>query len=357
LFPFYLLYHLADHVPYKDGDQVKGGYNGTDVNMGGQMSKGSVWWKPTFGIILGLAVILTGLYFSLDTERLDLDASQVVPGEKIELSNGIVHYRLMGPSDAPLVLLVHGFSVPSYEWEPTAEALEDAGYRVLSCDLYGRGYSARPAVEYDLDLFVSQLEELTTALELHDPIVVVGHSMGGPIAARFASLHPQHISGVVLIAPEVNLTTGKDVFPLNIPLVGEYLMTAVMEPIVLPKIQAADFVHPENYPEWESKYRVQLQYRGTGRALLSTIRNLTTFDPADEYRRLQEADLPVLLIWGREDGTIGPDQIALLQSLIPEIRTFIVEDAGHLPQFEQAEDVNEKLLQFLDKLFSNSGSP
>ncbi len=318
------------------------------------MREGSVRWKLILGIILGLAVVLTGLYFTLDTERLDLDTSQKAPGEFIDLSNGVVHYRLMGPPDAPLVVLVHGFSVPSYEWEPTAEVLENTGYRVLSYDLYGRGFSARPAVEYDLDLFVRQLEELTTALELHGPIVVVGHSMGGPIAASFATLHPEQISGVVLIAPEVSQTTWKDIFPLNIPLVGEYLMTAVMEPIVLPKIQAADFVHPEKIPEWESKYLVQLQYRGTGRALLSTIRNLTDLDPADKYRQLQETDLPVLLIWGREDGTIGSDQIALLEELIPGIQTFIIEGVGHLPQLEGADQVNERLLQFLGDVTSPS---
>ncbi|MEJ2447570.1 MAG: alpha/beta hydrolase [Anaerolineales bacterium] len=318
------------------------------------MREGSVWWKLTLGIILGLAVVLTGLYFTLDTERLDLDTGQKAPGDFIDLSKGVVHYSLMGPSDAPLVVLIHGFSVPSYEWEPTAGVLEDAGYQVLSYDLYGRGFSARPAVEYDLDLFVRQLEELITALEMHGPIVVVGHSMGGPIAARFASLHPEQTSGVVLIAPEVSQTTWKDIFPLNIPLVGEYLMTAVMEPIVLPKIQAADFVHPEKYPEWESKYRVQLQYRGTGRALLSTIRNLTDLDPADKYRQLQETDLPVLLIWGREDGTIGSDQIALLEELIPGIQIFIIEGVGHLPQLEGADQVNERLLRFLGDVISPS---
>lgn len=319
------------------------------------MRKSPVWWKLIFGIILGLAVILTGLYFFLDTERKDLDTGQKAPGEFIELSNGVVHYHLMGPTEAPLVVLVHGFSVPSYVWEPTAAALEESGYRVLSYDLYGRGFSARPSLEYDQDLFVNQLKELTTALEPDGPIVLVGMSMGGPIVARFASLHPERISGVVLIAPEVNQPTWKEIFPLNIPLVGEYLMTAVMEPFVLPKIQSADFVHPEKYPEWESKYRVQLQYRGTGRAFLSTIRNLTTFDPADEYRRLQETNLPVLLIWGREDSTIGPDQITLLEELIPGIQTLIVEGAGHLPHLEGADQVNEKLLQFLDQLFPYSG--
>jgi pimeloyl-ACP methyl ester carboxylesterase len=206
-------------------------------------------------------------------------------------------------------------------------------------------------MEYDLDLFVSQLEGLTSALDVQGPMVVAGLSMGGPIAASFASHHPDQVAGVILIAPEVSQTAPKDVFPLNLPWVGDYLMNAVMEPLVLPKLQASDFVHPENFPGWEARYRVQLQYRGTGRALLSTIRNLVSMDPAAEYRRLKDLDLPVLLVWGKEDATIGADQISLLQKLIPDIQTFVVDDAGHLPHYEGADQVNPRLLQFLDEAF------
>jgi pimeloyl-ACP methyl ester carboxylesterase len=51
------------------------------------------------------------------------------------LSNGVVHYELTGSEDAPVVVLVHGFSVPCYVWDPTFEALTEAGFRVLRYDL------------------------------------------------------------------------------------------------------------------------------------------------------------------------------------------------------------------------------
>ena len=313
-------------------------------------------WKWAVSVPVGLVVILAGIYFLLDSEDLDLESSveDAAPGAVIELSGGVVHYQLVGDENAPLVVLVHGFSVPLYVWEPTALALEEAGYRVLSYDLYGRGYSARPQVEYDLDLFVSQLEELTSKLDLQGPMVIAGLSMGGPIAASYASQHTDQVAGVILIAPEVSQTSPQDVFPLNLPWVGDYLMRAVMEPLVLPKLQASDFVHPENYPDWESRYRVQLHYRGTGRALLSTIRNLISLNPAAEYRRLGELDLPVLLVWGKEDATIGADQISYLQEMLPNIQTFVVGDAGHLPQYEGADQVNPRLIQFLEEVFPGS---
>jgi pimeloyl-ACP methyl ester carboxylesterase len=182
------------------------------------------------------------------------------------------------------------------------------------------------------------------------PMVVAGLSMGGPVAARYTILHPEKVAGLILIAPEVSPISWKDIFPLNLPVVGDYLMAAVMEPIILPKLQAADFVHPEKFPDWESRYRVQLRYQGTGRALLSTIRNLTSTNPTEVYRHLGDLDIPVLLVWGKDDTTIGEDQISLLQHLVPDIQTFVVDDAGHLPHYERADLVNPRLLQFLSEV-------
>lgn len=306
-------------------------------------------WK-WFWVVFVLLIVLGGLYLILNVETQDLtqESKKTATGEFILLPAGEVHYRLVGPDDAPLVVLVHGFSVPSYVWDPTLSALEGAGYRVLTFDLYGRGYSERLAGEYDIELFTNQLDDLLLALEIDGPVILSGLSMGGPIVARFARMHPDRVSGIILIAPEVIQPTPEDIFPLNIPVLGEYLMGAVMEPFVLPKLQAADFVHPERYPDWEAQYRVQLQYKGTGKALLSTIRNLTEHDPEEEYRALEETGIPLLLIWGEEDQTIGWAHVEVLGQFMPKMQVEIVPDAGHLPHYEQPEVVNPLIITFLD---------
>ncbi len=311
-----------------------------------------IWWKWVGGIGLGIALLLGAVYLILRTEHLELDrdARLSAPGDFVDLSGGAVHYQLRGPSQAPLVVLVHGFSVPLYVWEPTASALEEAGYRVLSYDLYGRGYSARPVAEYDLDLFDTQLEELLAALDIEGPFTLAGLSLGGPVATHYARTHRDQINGVILIAPEVSQVQTGEIFPLNLPLVGEYLMSAVMEPLVLPGLQTADFLHPESYPDWEARYRVQLQYRGTGRALLSTIRHLTELDPAIEYQGLRETGLPVLLVWGKEDQTISAGDIETLQDLLPDLELLVVENAGHLPHIERADLINPRIIEFLQEI-------
>lgn len=314
--------------------------------------KAKSYLKWVLGTSLVLALILTSLYLVLRTEKRDLDqaAREGASGLFIELPEGVVHYHLAGPDDKPLVVLIHGFSVPDYVWQPTFKGLAEAGYRVLSYDLYGRGYSDRPDLLYDADFFQSQLGGLLASLGINEPVHLVGLSMGGPIAARYAHQHTENVKSLILISPVVVQPTNLDIFPLNLPGVGEYLMAAIMEPIVLPKLQVEDFYQPDNFPDWEVLYRVQLQYRGTGKALLSTIRQLVIHDPGDEYRKLEGTDLPVLLVWGVNDQTIGKDQIEILKDILPDMETLQVERAGHLVHYERPERVNPEIMEFLDRI-------
>ncbi len=85
-------------------------------------------------------------------------------GSFVALSDGCTHYELGGPQDGRPVALVHGFSVPYFIWDPTFRFLADSGFRVLRYDLFGRGFSDRPHLRYDIDLFCKQLRELLDIL-------------------------------------------------------------------------------------------------------------------------------------------------------------------------------------------------
>ena len=308
--------------------------------------------KWGLGIVISLLLLLGGLVFFNGVENRELDqlARAEAGGSFIELDQGVVHYYLEGPDDAPLVFLIHGFSVPSYVWEPTTAFLNQNGFRTLRLDLYGRGYSDRPDLVYDITLFENQVAGLIDRLQLNEPVTVVGLSMGGPVAARYAHQHSDQVNGVIFISPVVTQVTSGVIFPLNLPGIGEYVMSAVMEPIILPKLQSDDFAHPENFPDWEAKYREQLQFKGTGRALLSTIRELVKLNPEVEYQALQRSGLPVMLIWGEGDQSIGFDQIKVLQQILPDSMIRIVKDAGHLVHYERPDEVNPELIDYLDRI-------
>ena len=304
--------------------------------------------KTFLCILIIAAALLTAAYLLFRTERKDLDdeARASAPGQFIQLSHGQVHYELGGSPADPLVVLVHGFSTPSYIWDPTYQALIDAGFRVLRFDLYGRGYSDRPELDYNLDLFVNQLDELLDKLEITQPIHLVGLSMGGPIAAEFANRHSESLNSLTLIDPLVTNMFATDTFPLTLPGIGEYLMAVVMEPFYLPHSQSGDLVHPENFPDWESQYKVQTRYKGFGQAVLSTMRCFGKEDTLAIYERLGEKNLPVLIFRGKEDQTISLEDINLLREMVPEHQFHEIEGAGHIPHYEHPEVVNPLLADF-----------
>lgn len=296
-----------------------------------------------FALIASYLLTPEGEYTLDDTIRAGL------PGKFVELEDGVVHYELLGPEEGELVVLVHGFSVPYYVWDPTVNALVSAGYQVLRYDLYGRGYSDRPKVDYDLELFVRQLSQLTEVVTLNKPFHLVGLSMGGPIATAYSNQFSQHVLSLSLFAPEVLPVSTGSIFPMSVPLLGEWIMKVYMVPVFLPQSQPDDFYNPEIAPDWETRYREQLKYKGFRQAILSTIRNLPNMNALQEYERVGESGLPVFVVWGEEDQSVSYDAILQALQAMPQAEYLQVTEAGHLVHYEQAEIVNNRLLEFLGR--------
>jgi pimeloyl-ACP methyl ester carboxylesterase len=136
-----------------------------------------------------------------ETKELNAETRKSVNGAFIQLPNGITHYELGGNESGEVVVLVHGFSVPYFIYDPTFEFLTQSGFRVLRYDLFGRGFSDRPHADYKLDLFVNQLADLLDALRFTQPVNLIGLSMGGLIASAFTVRHPERVNKLVLIDP------------------------------------------------------------------------------------------------------------------------------------------------------------
>ncbi|NPV87143.1 MAG: hypothetical protein HPY45_14190 [Anaerolineae bacterium] len=90
-----------------------------------------------------------------------------------------------------------------------------------------------------------------------------------------------------------------------------------------------------------------MRYKGTRRALLATIRSLAHTDTLAEYRAVGQRQTAVLLLWGRHDQTVSQADMQTLQQVIPAARFYPIEEAGHLPHYEQPQIVNPLLLEFL----------
>jgi pimeloyl-ACP methyl ester carboxylesterase len=305
-------------------------------------------WKFILPAILLL--VLTLPYFSpdMETTRLDDQARRQLGGTFIQLSNGYTHYRLEGPAQGPPVVLVHGFSTPLYNWDHTVPALTRAGFRVLRYDLYGRGFSDRPRVNYDKDLFDRQLLELLKALKVNTPVNLVGLSMGGAVVTIFAARHPRQVGKLALVAPAgfpVNIPfTGKLV---RLPVLGGYLMRAVGDRTLLKSVRKA--VHkPEKVPEYIHKFKKQMVYRGYKRAIVSTLRHFDLSNQAAEFKMAGRHPRPVMVFWGKADRIVPYKHSAKVLEAMPRATLFSITDAGHVLPYENPEVINPVLVDFLN---------
>jgi pimeloyl-ACP methyl ester carboxylesterase len=300
------------------------------------------------GSVLGVAILLAAVYFIMNRETSSLTAQTraTLPGQFIALSEGVTHYNLTGPAGGQLVVFVNGFSVGSFGWDRTVPALTAAGFRILTYDLYGRGYSDRPSGPYTLERFVGQLDELLSALQVDRPVDLAGVSMGGYITAGFAARHPERVRRVVLLAPQ-STSMGSDsrLGAVTLPVVGEYVFAVYLTPFYLAD-NDDDFKDPKQAESLRAEYREAARYAGFSAALLATLRDMTG-DPFIEYRALGQQDRPVLLIWGEEDRTSNFANALQVQAAIPHARLHTIPAQRHAVYYERPDLVNPLIIEFL----------
>lgn len=310
------------------------------------------WRRALFGAAVAFTVIAVFPFVRGDMERHALDdaARAGLEGKTfVRLSDGVTHYRWDGPEDGPPAVLVHGFTSPLFIWDQTAPALAEAGFRVLRYDLYGRGYSDRPAVRYDADLFDRQLLELLDALGLDGPVDLVGLSMGGAITVHFVGRHPERVRRFALIAPAGFLI--EDI-PLAyrliaLPGIGEWLLKAFGDRAMLAGLSRQITDNPALAAEFQERYFEQMRFKGYKRALLSTLRHNPLLDLEAEYRRAGATGKPALLVWGDADHVVPYAHHERVQETVPQVHFVGVPGGSHILNYETPDAVNPALLEFL----------
>lgn len=302
--------------------------------------KSLLWFILILLIFGAAAAFIIYKHFDPETKELTYELRKNTNGSYIELSQGVTHYKLDGPDTGKVVVLIHGFSVPYYIWNGTYEYLTEHGFRVLRYDQFGRGFSDRPNVTYNKQLYFEQLNQLLHKLHLKKPVSLVGVSFGGEIATDFTAAYPDAVNKVVLIDPGYPL--GKPKYPSFVA--DFYEATHAQERV---EGQLNDFKYPSRHPSWANQYQPQMEYKGFRRALISTTYNYN-YQAREANTALNNQHKQVLLIWGKDDTTVPFKYSDSVRSVL-KAGFLPVEDAGHLPYIEQAEIVNPALVTFLKK--------
>ncbi|MDR9393783.1 alpha/beta fold hydrolase [Roseovarius sp. SYSU LYC5161] len=280
----------------------------------------------------GLVALLVAAPFLGEWRRKPLGAAERAraSGDFADLARGRTHYRWFGPDDGPVVVCIHGLTTAAYVWGPVARGLAAAGYRVLTYDLYGRGFSDRPRGAQDAAFFLAQLDELLADQGVTGRVTLLGYSMGGAIATAFAAAHPDRVRQLILLAPA---GLGHDLGPVarlvvNHPWLGTWLFFAFYARSYGNALEAERGL-PGRVEGMVDRQKAELEYRGFLPGVLRSLRGILDDDQAGHHRDIAAAKLPVLAVWGAEDDVIplaGKDKLAACN---PRARQAVIEGAGH----------------------------
>jgi pimeloyl-ACP methyl ester carboxylesterase len=297
-------------------------------------------------ILLGLFACSTkepAAFTDLETiSKDDVFRATIKTGAFTKLSAGYTYYEYQHPEADTLLVLVHGFSVPSYIWDSTFQAAVKLGYGALRYDNFGRGNSDNPDVVYDAALFSNQLKELLDALNITKPIHLVGLSDGGRTISSFAFQYPEKIKTLTYV-DAVGFETLPDTaaFPAQVTEAEIQKFKQERYP-TMAKGQMTDFYDSLPFRGWDKQYAKLMAHKGFVRALLSTNKNRRNLER--EHQKIGASGIPVFAIWGESDTVVELSEVrAGMLKRIPSIQLFVIPKAGHLPHMEQAARFNSIL--------------
>jgi pimeloyl-ACP methyl ester carboxylesterase len=284
-----------------------------------------------------------------DPERRQLtdEARRQAPGRFVRLADGMTHYEITGPDTGRVVVLAAGFSVPAYIWDSLYQGLADSGFRVVRYDYYGRGWSDRVDAAYDQDDYARQLHGLLDSLRLRTPVDLAGLSFGGTVITSYAGRHPDRVRSLIYVDPVFN---ARRPLPPEERSALNWTVYMVLRggSDEMAEGQRFDFLHPERFPDWTDRYRVQQQFEGTREALRRTRAAIAVApDQEAEMRRVAAHPRPVLVIWGREDEVAPFAESRTLLARMPRATFVPVDSAAHLPHLERPDVVIPAVVRFL----------
>jgi 3-oxoadipate enol-lactonase len=260
---------------------------------------------------------------------------------KIDANGSTFNYRIDG-EQGPWVLLSHGLATDLSMWDELTEALKDR-YRVLRYDARGHGASAAPAGGYALDQLVDDAAGILDALDVKQALFG-GLSMGGMVGLGLMILHPHKIKGAVIA--DSRHTTTPD------------FTKAWLDRIVAVRKSGIEAVVASTVSRWSSKglaarkpavvARMETMVRGTsvnGYCGCAAALARLNYGP-----RLNEINVPVLVMCGDEDHGAPPENSRQMAAMIEGARFVEIKQAGHIANIEQPTMFNVAVGDFFDAI-------
>lgn len=240
------------------------------------------------------------------------------------------------------LLLVHGFPLDHTMWSAQIDALSRQN-RVIAPDLRGFGNSDVTPGTVTMAQYADDLAQLLDAMQVREPVVFCGLSMGGYVAWQFWARHRQRLAKLILCdtravadtaeGAAARLQTAEKVLAEGPQVVAESM---------LPKLFAPESVEQQK-PFVEATRGVMLKTHPDGMA--AALRGMA--ERPDFTSRLPQIDVPTLVLCGQHDPISTPQEMEQIAAAIPGATFVEIAGAGHMSPLEQPSAVNSKIGAFV----------
>jgi pimeloyl-ACP methyl ester carboxylesterase len=301
-----------------------------------------------------LLALLAGCVRGRHEDRPPMTFEDLAPGPVSKARVGDLDVAYVDVGSGPLVVLVHGLGEHLGYWDGNLPGLVEGGARVVALDLPGFGRSSKPAEGYGIAWQAAAVRGLLDAIAPGEPAVLVGHSMGGQIATRFALTWPERVRALVLVAPAgiERFGPGEAAWLKNVSTPKAF---ADKDEDELRAHYRRNVFHAwgpaaERHLAERVRLRAAPGFDAYIHAVVRMIHAMVDEPVADELHRVQA---PVTVLFGERDGLIPntlvhggapADVAAQARRLMPAARVDLLPDVGHMVQIEAPERTNRAIL-------------
>lgn len=252
--------------------------------------------------------------------------------------------KQQGPVDAPAVVLIHGLGLNRECWQWTIPPLLASGFQVISYDLFGHGKSNRPPATPSLTLFSKQLDQVLDHYSLSQASII-GFSLGGMIARRFAQDHPERVKALgILFSPHRRTHKAQADILKRVEQAREHgpqsTVEAALERWFTAKHRTENPLQMKLVREWVTANDPEI-YHHIYRVLADGIEEIIAPNPP--------ITCPTLVMTGYEDYGNGPEMSRAIADEIPGSELHLLQGLRHMALAERPDAVNGPLSSFLRK--------
>ncbi len=281
--------------------------------------------------------------------------NQLITKSGILEKNNNVNYVQQGSSANAPVILAHGLAASLHDWDDLLPALAESGYAGYALDLFGHGESHKPVdhSQFTFDAVFDHFSEWIDSLHIKEPMILIGHSLGGGIVMQYTLRRPERVRALVLVNPFYDihqlpplmrfifrkqlLNTGLinrtpyRLFRIFVDLTSTNFYNGHREPHVLPK---------------HIRYQTALDFTRASAGIYNIPYTFPHLIP-----HLPQIQQPTLLVWGHRDQTLAPESFLHLEKMLPNVNaSHVMPICGHVPHQCHPERFNPLVMKFLSEL-------